>query len=152
MYKAKTEQTKIKEASSQETRNTSGTKTSSYQRHKKRNQTYTDTKRERKMASSTTEMSQHDNDNGDATKQVQIAGDDSVKKEEEEEQHTKCFTWMVHHRLGWLARLPGKWPRTFALILGVVRFARLLPLSYFAGSSFFTHFYYSFYRFFHSFS
>jgi hypothetical protein len=29
--------------------------------------------------------------------------------------------WMLSHRLGWLYRLPGEWPRTIALIFGVVR-------------------------------
>lgn len=34
--------------------------------------------------------------------------------------------WMLSHRLGWLYRLPGEWPRTIALIFGVVRLYGLL--------------------------
>lgn len=33
-----------------------------------------------------------------------------------------CGRWMLSHRLGWLYRLPGQWPRTFALIFGVVSY------------------------------
>ena len=42
--------------------------------------------------------------------------------EDEQEVFTqgRCSRWMNHHRLGWLARLPGNWPRTFALIFGVI--------------------------------
>jgi hypothetical protein len=34
--------------------------------------------------------------------------------------------WMLSHRLGWLYQLPGDWPRTIALIFGVVRLYDLL--------------------------
>mmetsp|Transcript_2383 Transcript_2383/g.4324 ORF Transcript_2383/g.4324 Transcript_2383/m.4324 type:complete len:461 (+) Transcript_2383:100-1482(+) len=40
--------------------------------------------------------------------------------EDEQEHQGRCSRWMYHHRLGWLARLPGHWPRTFALIFGVI--------------------------------
>lgn len=32
----------------------------------------------------------------------------------------RCGRWMLSHKLGWLYRLPGQWPRIFALIFGVV--------------------------------
>lgn len=41
-------------------------------------------------------------------------------EEKESVQQSRCSRWMLRHRLGWLARLPGEWPRTFALIFGVV--------------------------------
>ena len=32
----------------------------------------------------------------------------------------RCSQWMSNHRLGWVVHLPGKWPRTFSLVFGVV--------------------------------
>jgi hypothetical protein len=35
--------------------------------------------------------------------------------------HGRCFAWMTHHHLGWLARVPEQWPRSCSLVFGVVR-------------------------------
>lgn len=37
-------------------------------------------------------------------------------------KQNRAARWMGRHRLGWLYRLPREWPRTIALIFGVVSY------------------------------
>jgi len=54
-------------------------------------------------------------------------------------KHDRCYSWMLRNRLGWLARLPGKWPRTFAIIFGVVRSHDLFLFRFYRRNTVYSH-------------
>lgn len=60
--------------------------------------------------------------NGDEPKPLAAADKDDEENETDDSsaKHDLCHLWMSSHHLGWLTRLPEKWPRCFSLLFGVV--------------------------------